>query len=226
MTHAKPLYTTFDIETSHKPEDEIRALLPKFDPDKVKVPKTITKADTREAYIDKERATYGDDIVAKAALHPDYALIKIAGFKGSDGIVQFHGDDEKSNILFALERINEIIAMQEWVTGYNIVNFDIPMLIWRAWRLKLPVQSRIFNRTKPRYPFPDSIVDLREVAKAGCREHETGGLDGLLRSLGLPPKTGSGADFPALWLKDPAAALDYNRDDLDREHAVAEILLT
>jgi len=47
----------------------------------------------------------------------------------------------------------------------------------------------------------------------------------VLRELGLPEKSGTGADFGTLWASDQKAALQYNRDDLAVEMRLAESLI-
>jgi hypothetical protein len=92
--------------------------------------------------------------------------------------------------------------------------------------LGIKVPSRVFNACKPRYPWSESIVCLQEVwlAGSGAQFGTRVSLTTVLRELGLPGKSGTGADFGTLWASDQKAALQYNRDDLAVEMRLAERL--
>lgn len=217
-----------DCETLSQPEAEIRAKLPPFDPNKVKLG-VLKDPDKIRAKIAEAEAEHGNDEVREGALHATTGTLAIVGFRHGDGVKQYHiGDLTEAaiieatftEILFALDR-GTIIS------GYFIKGFDLPFIVQRAWLLGVKVPPRIFNAFKPRYPWSENIVCLQEVWLAGSAAQfgTRVSLATVLRELGLPSKSGSGADFGALWASDQKAALQYNADDLAVEMRLAERLI-
>lgn len=215
--------TSFDIETIAIPEAEIRAQLPPFNPDTVKLG-NASKPETVAKIIAEAEASYGNDIVENAALSPDFGRIVISGFLG-DKLEQFSGDDEHTIVSASLETLAVELGKENIVAGYNTHQFDGWFLVQRAWRLGIKVPRSLFNSLRPRYPWPDRFVDIRTIAMAGRMDYNTGGLEGMLRSLGLPPKTGDGKDFGKLWAADRKSALEYNANDCLIEKMAAERML-
>jgi len=215
----------FDIETIAKPETEIRASLPPFDPKSVAVPKTHTKPETIAAFIAKAGAEYGDDIVERAALNPQYGTIAIVGILEvlKDGVtgalIQLHGDEKE-----ALGTMWEMLASGLNVVetfGWNVRGFDFPFCIKRSLILGVDVPKNFWQR-RQRYPITDRVCDLMEVFTIGNYRDGFTSLDNALKQLGLPAKTGSGSDFGKLWESDQKAALAYNAADLDLERQIAK----
>ena len=210
------------------PEADIRAKLPPFDPAKVKL--GVLKDEAKIASkIEEARATHGNDEVANGALHATTGTLAIVGFRHGDNVIQYHAGDmtEAAIIEASFAEILRALDKGIIVSGFFIKGFDLPFIVQRAWLLGVKVPTRIFNAFKPRYPWSENIVCLQEVWLAGSAAQfgTRVSLATVLRELGLPSKSGSGADFGALWASDQKAALQYNADDLAVEMRLAERLI-
>jgi len=210
------------------PEADIRAKLPPFDPAKVKL--GVLKDEAKiAAKIEEARANYGNDEVANGALHATSGTLAIVGFRHGENVMQYHiGDMTEAAIIEAsFAEILRALDKGIIVSGYFIKGFDLPFLIQRAWILGIKVPARVFNAFKPRYPWSDAICCLQEIwlAGSGAQFGTRVSLATVLSELGLPEKSGTGADFGTLWASDQKAALQYNRDDLAVEMRLAESLI-
>jgi uncharacterized protein YprB with RNaseH-like and TPR domain len=105
------------------------------------------------------------------------------------------------------------------MVGFNCNTFDLPFLIRRSWRHRVPVPG---GMRRGRY-WSDEFVDLRELWQLGDRQAR-GSLDSIAKHLGVGGKTGNGADFAKLWQSDRAKAIEYLRNDLHLTALVAEVL--
>lgn len=216
------MITILDIETIAQPEADIRAKLPPFDADKVPLG-VLKDPDKILAKIMEAQANHGNAEVERAALSAETGIVAISGMM-DDSIHQF-ADREEDIIAKTFEKMLQVFSGGGIISGWNVKGFDLPFLVKRAWLLNVKVPARIFNPFKHRYPWSDSIVDLMDVWKAGQFTEKHTSLNTALRHLGLPEKTGNGADFGKLWASDKGATLAYNADDLDREMQVAKRLL-
>jgi hypothetical protein len=217
-----------DIETLAMPEADIRAKLPPFDPNKVKLG-VLKDADKIRAKLAEAEAEHGNDEVANGALHATTGTLAIVGFRHGENVIQYHiGEMTEAAIIEAsFAEILRCLDKGIIVSGYFIKGFDLPFIVGRAWALGIKVPSRVFNAFKPRYPWSESIVCLQEVwlAGSGAQFGTRVSLATVLRELGLPAKSGTGADFGALWAGDQKAALQYNADDLSCEMRLAQRLI-
>ena len=216
------MITILDIETIAQPEADIRAKLPPFDADKVPLG-VLKDPDKILAKIMEAQANHGNAEVERAALSAETGIVAISGMM-DDSIHQF-ADGEEDIIAKTFEKMLQVFSDGGIISGWNVKGFDLPFLVKRAWLLNVKVPARIFNPYKPRYPWSDSIVDLMDVWKAGQFTEKHTSLNTALRHLGLPQKTGCGADFGSLWEGDKTAALAYNADDLELEMMVARRLV-
>lgn len=217
------MITILDIETIAQPEADIRAKLPPFAADKVPLG-VLKDPDKILAKIMEAQVNHGNAEVERAALSAETGIVAISGMM-NDSIHQF-ADREEDIIAKTFDKMLQVFSDGGIISGWNVKGFDLPFLVKRAWLLNVKVPSRIFNPFKPRYPWSDSIIDLIDVWKAGQFTEKHTSLNMALRHLGLPEKTGNGADFGKLWASDKGAALVYNSDDLDREMQVAKRLLS
>ncbi len=209
-----------DIETHALPESEIRASLPPFNPSAVSIPGNYKKQDTIDAYIADAKANYGKDIVEKAALSPVYGRIAIAGMMQGEEILS-----QGESLLGATwSYLTEHAFKSGRIIGWGIKRFDLPFMIRRSLALGINVPPSIWRPA--RYGFSDSVIDLEEIWKALCglAPAQCVSLSSVLTELGLPAKSGDGAEFGKLWEADKAAALEYNAQDLRCEAALAERL--
>ena len=215
-----------DIETLAQPEYVIRAKIPAFRPEKVALG-NAKKPETVAEIIETARLNHGNDIVAKAALYPEYGQVAIAGFYDGSTVHQFclEGMDEREIISEALAEVVSAIQGSQGVLGWNVLSFDMMFLVKRAWILGVKVPSIIFNPLRPRYPWCDKIIDLMEVYKAGVYRDSFTVLDNACKALGIEGKSGTGKQFAELWETDVQSALSYNADDLRKTMLVAERLI-
>jgi hypothetical protein len=217
-----------DCETLSQPEAEIRAKLSPFDPNKVKLG-VLKDPDKIRAKIAEAEAEHGNEEVRFGALHATTGTLAIVGFRRGEGVKQYHVGEMTEPQIIEAAFVNILAAFDKGiiVSGFFIKGFDLPFIVQRAWLLGVKVPTRIFNAFKPRYPWSENIVCLQEVwlAGSGAQFGARVSLATVLRELGLPSKSGSGADFGALWASDQKAALQYNADDLAVEMQLAERLI-
>ena len=109
-------------------------------------------------------------------------------------------------------RINPLI-------GFNIFNFDLPFLIRRSWKHRVPVP---FGLRRGRY-WCEQLVDLRDAWQLGDRQAK-GSLDSIARHLGVGAKNGEGKAFAELWQSDRPKAEAYLRNDVELTAKVADVL--
>jgi DNA polymerase III epsilon subunit-like protein len=109
-------------------------------------------------------------------------------------------------------RINELI-------GFNSNQFDLPFLVRRSWKHRVPVPPGI---RRGRY-WSEQMIDLREHWQLGDRQAR-GSLDAIAKHLGIGAKNGSGSDFARLWVNDRPKAVEYLRNDLQLAAGVARAL--
>ena len=111
------------------------------------------------------------------------------------------------------------IGRRQEMIGFNILQFDLPFLVRRSWRHRVPVPAMIRNG---RY-WSGGFVDLRERWQLGDR-HARGSLEAVARHVGAGIKNGKGGDFAYLWANDRARALEYLRNDLQLTAGVGAAL--
>lgn len=205
----------FDCETGPLPEAELLAMLPPFDPADVKVGNL--GPEKAAAKIADAEANHKRNFIERAALDPLTGRILAIGLLESGQCKILDSDDEANLLGYFWEACsNESDYTFHQMVGFNIHAFDLPFLIRRSWKHKVRVP---FVR-KGRY-WREDFVDLRLEWQLGNRDHH-GSLDSIARHLGVGQKSGSGADFAALWASDRAKALEYLRNDLTLTAAVYE----
>ena len=134
---------------------------------------------------------------------------------------EFHviGDDEAALLRKfwtvcrgEMGRINQMV-------GFNSHLFDLPFLIRRSWKHRVPVPVGL---RRGRY-WADQMIDLRDAWQMGDRQAR-GSLDAIAKHLGIGSKNGNGADFAKLWQSDRAKAVEYLRNDIKLTAKLAEVL--
>ena len=223
----------FDIETGPLPESELAAMLPPFDPAEVKTG-NIKDPDKIAAKVAEAEANHRRDFIERAALDPltgrvvAIGLLKLAPHPGPLP----RAEREKSSEFHVIGHEDEAATLREfWETtrgemgrinqmiGFNSNSFDLPFLIRRSWKHRVPVP---FGIRRGRY-WSDEMVDLRDAWQLGDRQAR-GSLDTIAKHLGVGAKNGSGADFAKLWQSDRAKAVEYLRNDVQLTAKVAEVL--
>jgi 3'-5' exonuclease len=200
-------YIILDIETSAKPESELK--LPEFEASKVlKDPEKI-KAD-----IEKKKQDYLDE----GALHAERGYVLAIGLFKKDGNTIILEGKPEAQILEDLWKIYDS-SDGCFIIGHNLKGFDIPFLVRRSWLNDVKVPFGVING---RY-LGNRFIDTMELWACG-NYRETISLNNLALAFGLPGKTGNGKDFAKQYLKggeEKKKALDYLKNDLMMTHSVA-----
>lgn len=210
----------YDIETGPLPEEELLPLLPPFGPDQVKVgnlkdPLKIAEK-LREAEESHRRAFFEN-----AVLDPLTARVLAIGllYSGSGKFLVIDHEDEADMLEEFWNATRGEMGRLHRMVGFNSNTFDLPFLIRRSWRHRVPVPGGL---RRGRY-WSDEFVDLRELWQLGDRQAR-GSLDSIAKHLGVGAKNGNGAGFAKLWLSDRVKATEYLHNDLQLTARVAEVL--
>ena len=208
----------FDIETSPLPESELAALVPPFDPAEVRTG-NLKDPDKIAAKLAEAEANHRRDFIERAALDPLTGRVLAIGLLDHGGFRILDNDNEPAVLCEfwtvcrgEMGRINQMV-------GFNTHLFDLPFLIRRSWKHRVPVPLGI---RRGRY-WADEMVDLRDAWQLGDRQAR-GSLDAIAKHLGIGAKNGSGAEFAKLWQSDRAKAVEYLRNDLELTAKLAEVL--
>lgn len=197
----------FDIETAPLDASELDAIKPTFEASSnLKDPEKI-KADIAR----KER-----DWIESAALRAETGRLVCIGTLRRCAVTDALAfdclqDEPEENNLTAFWGM---YSMREFerapFIGFNTRSFDLPFLIRRSWKLRVPIPDCVWSG---RY-LSARFIDLMEVWQCFQRSSERISLDGLCKFFGIGAKTGSGADFYKLWDADRKQALAYVENDL------------
>jgi uncharacterized protein YprB with RNaseH-like and TPR domain len=208
----------FDIETGPLPASEL--VIPPFDPSQVKLG-NIKNPDLIAEKIQKAEENHVSDYIKNAALDALSGQVLCIGYR----------IEREQPAVLCSDADGEAAMLREWwklltdfertprLVGFNVKPFDLPFLVKRSWkhRIQIPYwlrQGRYWN---------DLVVDLREVWQLGDnRAH--GSLSAICRHLNLGEKSGSGADFSDLWLRDREAAIAYALKDVELTQKVHDVL--
>jgi len=188
-----------DLETAGR--DDAAEFLPPVEP-----PANYKDSAKIEAYLAEKRGRQ----LETAALSADTARILCVGILRDGHPPLFLHDDDEAALLRTTWHELETRAADEVFTTFNGARFDWPMLARRSFAKGVPVPTwfprdgRWTSRTH---------CDLLALWQCGDRA-ESISLDRLARVLGLPGKTGSGADFARLFGENRPAALAYLENDL------------
>jgi len=203
----------FDIETIAQNEERLLAIAPNFEPranlkDEAKIAADI--AEKKQAYIDR------------AALNWKTAQVVLIGIGDGQKFSSVTGDEaDVLSSFFAI--LDGQLEAGTSCGGHNVCGFDLPMLVNRARALNVPVPRAIFKMRNGRVQWHDGIFDTLDYFSFGKAQNiEGNGVDDVARALGLPPKTASGSQFGNMWKNDRQAALDYNKNDVQIEIAIAK----
>jgi uncharacterized protein YprB with RNaseH-like and TPR domain len=210
----------FDIETGALPPDELAALLPPFDPGEVKLGNLKDAAKIAEKLREAEES-HRRDFIEKAALDPLTGRVIAIGllYPDSNEFVVIGDEDEQKMLREFWDVVRGEMGRVNQAIGFNTRQFDLPFLVRRSWKHRVPVPMAI---RRGRY-WSDEMIDLREAWQLGDRQAR-GSLDSIAKHLGAGSKNGSGADFAKLWSSDRAKAVEYLRNDLHLTAKVAQTL--
>jgi hypothetical protein len=199
----------FDIETGPRPREQIAELCPVFE-----APATYKDPEKIAAAIQAKEAAWYQDAALSAITG---RVLAIGYLEATTGFIGIHASgDEATDITAFWRMIAPTGYIQAELVGFNSNSFDLPFLVRRSWALGITPPGELLTGRW----LPSQCRDVLDVWRVGDRTERIS-LDRLARYLGLPGKTGSGADFAGLWAMDPTAALDYLAHDLRLTHAVA-----
>ena len=223
----------FDIETGPLPESELAALVPPFDPAEVKTG-NLKDPDKIAAKLAECEANHRRDFFEKAALDPLTGRVMAVGLlkrtphpnplpsaerEGNGEFVVIGHEDEAATLREFWDATRGEMGRINYMIGFNSNAFDLPFLIRRSWKHRVPVPSGL---RRGRY-WTEQVMDLRDAWQLGDRQAR-GSLDTIAKHLGVGAKNGSGADFAKLWQSDRAKAVEYLRNDLELTARVADAL--
>jgi predicted PolB exonuclease-like 3'-5' exonuclease len=175
-------------------------------------PKNYKHADT----IQKWREAALQNAIDKAALDPDLCRIVAIGWKSPGAPVQSAIASSSEDEREMLEGFWRRVTSDTVLVGYNIVGFDMPVLLRRSLYLNLPnVPQFSLNKYKPSSYLNDLMLMLSMNSALKYRS-----LDWYARRLGLPlPESPiSGAEIPAL--------VEADEWDEIRQHVEDDVHLT
>lgn len=216
----------FDIETGPLPEAELENMLPPFDPAEVKTGNLKDPAKIAEKIAEAE-ANHRRDFFDKAALDPLTGRVVAIGlvltvghqsFAEGKCVVIGHEDEAQTLREFWDMTRGEMGRMNPLV-GFNIFGFDLPFLLRRSWKHRIPLP---FALRRGRY-WDNQLHDLREYWQLGDRQAR-GSLDSIAKHLGVGSKNGEGKAFAELWRNDRKQAEAYLRNDLELTAKIAAAL--
>lgn len=187
---------------------------------------------THLADYDRGRVEYFAGIKSKAALAAETGQVLAIGFAGHDQVISAmkagnaheavyidsqaaasHGEIGLLQRFWA--RYTKCVSAGAPLIGFNSLAFDLPFMMRRSWLLGVTIPMGLLD--KGRYWNP-ILVDLLAIWR--CGQFGGGGFNGsislnrLALAMGIPGKSGSGAEFARLWVEDRVAAIDYLRQDI------------
>lgn len=205
----------YDIETAPLPEKELAAILPPFDPAEVKTG-NIKDPEKVAAKIAEAEANHHRDALERAALDPLTGRVLAIGLLSAAGVVILENENEAALLEAFWNACRSGDGRITQMVGFNSNVFDLPFLIRRSWKHRVPIPPGL---RRGRY-WNEAMVDLHEIWQLGDRMAK-GSLDSIAKHLGVGAKTGDGKDFAALYRTDRPKALAYLRNDLDMTYRVA-----
>lgn len=189
----------FDIETG--PSPDAAEFAPEFEaPANYKDPVKIA------AYKAEKLVEW----VESAALSAVTGRLLAIGIRENGSTLIICEDDEAAMLAQFWEYVAPLGKIRAPLVGFNSNRFDVPFLVRRSWRNRVPVPGGIVNG---RY-LSNAFIDLMQLWQVGDYQ-ATVKLDTLARWLGVGAKTGSGAHFAQMLAEDRAAALEYLANDIE-----------
>jgi hypothetical protein len=210
-----PPFAGLDIETIRQPPENLIEIMPDDDaPSNYKDPVKI------EAYKAAKREKWLED----AAKHADRGEIALVGIKHGleySILTRTPGENgEYALIAEAWRRIRWLLDHGVVIVGFDLLRFDLPFMVRRSWALEIPVPPQIYQDREGPY-YSRLFVDLMREWQQGDRSAGIS-LERLAFHLGVPGKSGDGANFGAIYAEDPGEAAHYLEGDLDCTLACAK----
>jgi hypothetical protein len=183
-----------DIET--RPSPDMIDYIPQPEPvTEADAPRNYKRTEVIEEWIRKEqerRQEKYDEVVAQMALDVDYARVVAIGIAGDNGPIAVYTDSMGLEEPALLRTFWPSIANASRICGFNVLGFDLPIILRRSWVFGItPTRLLDFRRYST-----STIIDLmqllynwgqspgpryrslKEVAKMYMIENEYPNLDG------------------------------------------------
>jgi hypothetical protein len=180
---AEPRYRIVDIEATGI-DDAAEFMEP------VEAPSNYKDQAKIDAYKEEARKAQ----LTKCALDPDLARVVAVGMADpATGIVQVESVRDERDEAEMLDRVWKGLAGHTTIVGYNVLGYDLPVLLRRSLYLGVPAPS--IQIDKYRHP---SVIDLMQLLSFnGAIKFR--GLKFYAKRFGIPCDDAvSGADIPAL----------------------------
>lgn len=195
----------FDIETG--PLDEVLAKPEEwFEADK----RLKDQAKIKESFEEK---------VESATLSPITSKVLAVGYHFVNRSKLSIREPESHLIKEFFELASDQIKSGGTLIGYNILEFDLPFLMFRAIVNKITIPLSLGKWYRGRFQAYDAFIDLQVMALFGKYSHVGFKLDRVARALGLPGKNGDGAAF---YKMPPEQARAYLENDINITKLMAE----
>lgn len=201
----------FDIETEPLPEVIVN-------------PERYYKADSRLKDPEKIKASLSEK-AEEAALHPTTGRVLAIGYSLNEEEWQDIADQRFQEAEVISDFFDHAVAAFKdcgRVIGWNILDFDLPFLVFRARVLGVHVPVSLLGMYRSRMSFVDSFVDLMLWAQSGRHKSDGFSLDRVAKSMGHQGKTGTGEMYATLLRTDPAKAAEYLTQDVRLVKKIAE----
>lgn len=202
----------FDIETGPETESTLELFEPDFAaPSNWKDPAKI------EAKVNEQRDVWRE----RAALDATTGCVLAIGISDADGTKILHIQEcgSEAEMIRQFWRIACPTGAWRTLIGFNSNRFDLPFLVRRGYRFGTPPPTPLL---KGKYLHP-CFIDLMDLWRCGDYQ-ATISLDRLAKHLGIPAKSGSGAEFASLYASDQKAALAYLEHDLAVTKSAAALM--
>tara|TARA_R100000152_G_C6758341_1_gene182218 strand:- start:699 stop:1331 length:633 start_codon:yes stop_codon:yes gene_type:complete len=197
----------FDIETGPLAEQELKERMPVFTAKgNLKDPVKI------EADIAEKRKKFEEGATLNAYTSRIWAIGYVK--EGEVNIDHYGANPTDTNEAAMVEWFFEQLEGPHQLCGFNILSFDVPFIVRRAYALGVHVPSSLRQMKYWR----DKFLDLMDLWTLGTYRNETGNrikLNDFAKHLGLSGKTDSGANFWRNMVEDQASALAYLKRDVE-----------
>ena len=193
-------------------------------PDVLEHPERYYKPDSRLKDPEKIKASLAEK-AEDAALHPTTGRVLAIGYSLNEEEWQDIADQrfqEAEVISVFFDHASKAFRDCGRVIGWNILDFDLPFLVYRARVLGVPVPVTMFAMYRSRLSFVDSFVDLMLWAQSGRYKSDGFSLDRVAKSMGHQGKTCTGDQYATLLRTDPAKASEYLTQDVRLVKVIGE----
>ena len=201
----------FDIET-RAVEDWVAD---EFKPEFKARENLVSESAIQKDLIKKEEKWYSN--LALSALTAEVIAVGIWTPENGMEYLTIRDADEKQIVGWFWDKASEYA--DGVLIGHNILGFDLPFLVRRAWKHGLAPGIGIDLKRDQR------IRDTMLIWQGGNYQEKFISLDDLSRFLGVGEKSGNGKFFAELLENDPKKAINYLANDVDLTRLCAQRML-